>query len=140
LDVADPNADLPADVRHDYEEAARVFAISPRSSAALLRLCLQKLCKHLGEEGKNINIDIASLVAKGLDVRIQQALDIVRVIGNNAVHPGQLDLKDDREIAEKLFGLINLIADRMISQPKHIDAMYNSLPKSALDQIAKRDA
>ena len=76
---------------------------------------------------------------KGLDVRVQQALDIVRVIGNNAVHPGQIDLKDDRGTAGKLFDLVNLIADSMISQPKHVEAMFESLPSAAKDQIAKRD-
>jgi hypothetical protein len=38
---------------------------------------------------------------------VQQSLDIVRVIGNDAVHPGQIDLTDDIETATKLFVLIN---------------------------------
>src|SRR5262249_53325570 len=135
-----PNVDMPEDVRLDYEEASTLLDLSPRGSAALLRLGIQKLCKHLGESGKDINDDIAALVKKGLDPKIQQALDVVRVVGNNAVHPGQLDLRDDRETAEKLFGLINLIAERMISQPKHIDAMYAKLPAGALAAIQKRDA
>ncbi len=76
---------------------------------------------------------------KGLDPRVQKALDIVRITGNNAVHPGELDLRDNRETAEKLFGFLNLIADIMISQPKAIDAVYGDLPQGALDQIEKRD-
>jgi len=135
-----PNEDLPDEVRADYEEAGLVLNSSPRAAAALLRLAIQKLCKHVGGEGKKIDDDIAFLVRSGLDVRVQRALDIVRVIGNNAVHPGSIDLKDDRATAEKLFGMVNLIADAMISQPKHIDAMYESLPEGARKAIEKRDA
>lgn len=134
-----PNPDLPEDVRSDYEEASTILDLSPRGAAALLRLAIQKLCKHLGEKGQNINDDIAALVKKGLDVRVQQALDVVRVIGNNAVHPGQIDLRDDRATAEKLFGLTNLIAEIMISQPKHVSAMFTSLPEDARKAIEKRD-
>jgi hypothetical protein len=134
-----PNPDLPEDVRGDYEEASTILDLSPRGSAALLRLGIQKLCKHLGEDGNNINADIAALVRKGLDPRVQQALDVVRVIGNNAVHPGQIDIRDDRATAEKLFGLMNLIAEIMISQPKHVTAIYESLPESARKAIQKRD-
>lgn len=134
-----PNADLPNDVKGDYEEASVILDRSPRGAAALLRLGIQKLCRHLGEKGKNIDDDIASLVKKGLDPRVQKALDVVRVVGNNAVHPGQIDLKDDRATAEKLFGLVNLIAEIMITQPKHIREMFDALPEGALKAIEKRD-
>jgi hypothetical protein len=110
-----------------------------RGAAALLRLAIQKLCKHLGEKGKNIDNDIGALVEKGLDGRIQKALDIVRVIGNNAVHPGQIDLRDDRATAEELFDLVNLIAETMINQPKHIEELYDRLPQGAREAIEKRD-
>ncbi|MCW5206875.1 DUF4145 domain-containing protein, partial [Desulfobulbus sp. F5] len=112
---------------------------SPRGAAALLRLCVQKLCAHLGEPGKNINQDIAGLVKKGLNPRIQKSLDIVRVIGNEAVHPGELDLRDDPDTAAQLANLVNIIADFMITQPKHIDTLYDSLPVEKKEQIDKRD-
>lgn len=134
-----PNPDIPDDVRSDYEEASSILDKSPRGAAALLRLAIQKLCKHLGETGHNINNDIAALVKKGLDRRVQQALDVVRVVGNNAVHPGQIDLKDDRATAEKLFDLVNLIAEIMITQPKHISTMYDGLPEQARNAIDRRD-
>jgi len=133
------NPDLPDDIRRDYTEASSILSLSPRGAAALLRLCIQKLCKHLNEPGKDINADIGSLVAKGLSVQVQQALDAVRVIGNNAVHPGKIDLTDDRAIAESLFRLLNLIADRMISEPKHVQEVYASLPPGVREQIEKRD-
>jgi hypothetical protein len=134
-----PNPDLPDDVRLDFDEAGRILQLSPRGAAALLRLAIQKLCKEIGGEGKKIDADIATLVKNGLDVRIQKALDIVRVIGNEAVHPGQIDLRDDVATAEKLFALVNIIADAMISQPKHIEVMYAGLPENKRAAIERRD-
>lgn len=134
-----PNPDMPADAMSDYDEAARIVDQSPRGAAALLRLSIQKLCVALGGDGKNINGDIAALVERGLDPRVQMALDVVRVVGNNAVHPGELDIRDDRPTAEKLFGLVNLIVDIMISQPKHVTEMFAGLPTGALAAIEKRD-
>ena len=134
-----PNQDMPDDVKKDYEEANEILDKSPRGAAALLRLAIQKLCVHLGEPGKNINIDIASLVKRGLDIRVQQALDVVRVVGNNAVHPGQMDIKDDGNTARTLFGLINLITEKLISEPKHIQNLFDSLPEGARKQIEERD-
>jgi hypothetical protein len=134
-----PNNDLPDDIKADYEEARAILNRSPRGAAALLRLCIQKLCKHLGEDGNNINTDIGNLVKKGLPPRVQQSLDIVRVIGNNAVHPGQINLNDDMETAAKLFVLVNIVADVMITQPNEIDNLFNSLPPNQLEGIATRD-
>ncbi len=131
---------MPDDIKADYEEARDILSQSPRGAAALLRLCIQKLCKHLGKPGTNINDDIGALVKDGLSPKVQKSLDIVRVVGNNAVHPGQIDLRDDLQTANMLFGLVNLIADVMITQPKHVDELFNSVvPDSQKDAIARRD-
>lgn len=133
------NQDMPDDIKRDYDEASAILDQSPRGAAALIRLAIQKLCKELGQPGKNINDDIGSLVKGGLDPRVQQALDAVRVIGNSAVHPGQIDLRDDRATAETLFKLLNLIVEKTISEPKHVAEVYASLPEGALKAIEKRD-
>ncbi len=139
-DVLPANIDMPEDIKRDYEEAGAILSQSPRGAAALIRLAIQKLCKELGQPGKNINDDIKALVASGLDVRVQQALDAVRVIGNSAVHPGKIDMRDDRETAETLLKLLNLIVDKTISEPKHVQEVYDSLPETVLNEIARRDA
>ncbi len=58
------------------------------------------------------------MVSDGLSPKIQQALDLVHVIGNNAVHPGKINLDDNREMAEKLLQILNFIAEEMITKPK----------------------
>lgn len=131
--------DMPESLKVDFEEARAVFRVSPRSAAALLRLCIQKLCKEAGEGGRDINADIGSLVKKGLSIKVQQALDIVRVIGNEQVHPGTLDVRDDPAIALELFNLVNFIIDDLFSRPKKIEALYSRLPANKLDGIVNRD-
>ena len=135
-----PNPDLPAAIREDYEEAGRVLDQSPRSSAALLRLVVERLCEHLDADGGDLNSYIKGWVRQGLGARLQQALDSVRVVGNNSVHPGQIDMKDDRATAESLFHIVNFIADRTITDPKKIKQFYEDVvPEDDKRKISKRD-
>ena len=135
----EPNSDLPPDIIADYHEAQSILNLSPRGAAALLRLCVEKLVNHLDAEGSDLYEKIADLVRKGLDGRVQKSLDAVRVIGNEALHPGQLDLRDDRDTAETLFKLVNVIAEKMISEPKHVEKAYELLPPSKREAIERRD-
>ena len=133
-----PNPEMPESVLKLYLEATSICAKSPRGAAALLRLSIQVLCQELGEPGKNINTDIGSLVKKGLPIIVQQSLDIVRVTGNDAVHPGQIDT-DDSETVGQLFDLVNIIVEYMIALPKKVSGIYVSLPKDKIKGINERD-
>lgn len=139
ITVEAPNSDLPEDVIVDYKEAASILQDSPRGSAAMMRLAIQKLCDSLVDSKDDLNTKIGALVKSGLDKRIQMSLDAVRVIGNEAVHPGQIDIKDSPQIAHQLFKLVNLIGRRMISEPAEVDEIYASLPEEKLKGIEARD-
>ncbi|TXN40448.1 DUF4145 domain-containing protein [Methylobacterium sp. WL30] len=134
-----PNEDMPADARESFIEASLIFKASPRGAAALLRLALQQILIFLGQPGKFIDKDIGALVALGMPIQIQQALDVVRVIGNNAVHPGQIVIDDNRDVALKLFSLLNIITEAMITQPRQIGKLFEGLPPGAREAIEKRD-
>ncbi|MCD2208789.1 DUF4145 domain-containing protein [Listeria booriae] len=138
-EVPTAKVDMPVEIKKIYNEAGSIVNVSPIASAALSRLAIEKLVKLLEPDGKNLNNRIGLLVNKGLPVKIQQSLDIVRVLGNNAVHPGEIDLSDDKITAMSLLNLINIIVENQISQPKEIDLLYNSLPDGALNQIKNRD-
>ena len=135
-----PNEDLDEDIKALYIEASNILIDSPKGSTALLRLALQKLLKQIGGSGKNINKDIKDLVADNLSIQMQQALDLLRVVGNNAVHPGQIDLDDNIEIARKLFDILNYIAYELITKPRELDSLYADLiPPDTQEHIKQRD-
>lgn len=136
-----PEQDMPDYVARDYLEAARIFSNSPRGAAALLRLGLQKLCKHLGEEGKNINDDIRSLAAKNtVPPLVVKVADTVRITGNNAVHPGEMSDEDFDHVAEKMFELINFIVKKGITEPKELEALYALTPEGPRKNAEARDS
>ncbi|NMC67950.1 MAG: DUF4145 domain-containing protein [Spirochaetales bacterium] len=134
-----PIEDMPEDVKEDFKEARAIVNASPRGAAAILRLALEKLMPHIGGEGKNLDKKIGNLVDKGLPVEIQEALDSLRVIGNESVHPGELNMKDDTKTALYLFDILNFIVDTMIVQPKKRKEIFERLPSSKKEGIKNRD-
>jgi len=133
--------DMPEDVKQDYEEAARIFSKSPRGAAALLRLGLQKLCKHLGEDGKNIHDDIRSLAKKNtVPPLVIDVADAVRITGNNAVHPGTMSDEDFDFVASKMFDLLNFIVKKGISEPKELEHILNRTPEAPRLAAKAKDA
>lgn len=136
-----PLEDMPEVVKNLYLEARDVHPISYKASCALLRLALQHLCEELLKDRSTgqINKDIGELVKEAVPQEFQQALDIVRVVGNNAVHPGKMDESDVEEYAITLFELLNYIVQEKIVRPKMIDGIYNKLPNGVLKEIKKRD-
>ena len=99
------------------------------STTMLLRRC-----------ANDINTDIGTLVASGtIRPMVQQAMDTVRNSGNESVHPGELNLNDDAELALALFGLVNLIADEAITQPRKVQDLYSRMPARKLDGVKQRD-
>lgn len=130
--VEEPNYDMPEDVKADYREAASVLALSPKSSAALLRLALQKLMRYiLGDHSTGkIYDDIKLLRERQLDTSLVMALDTIRISGNESVHPGTISLDDHPEDARYLFTILNMICDSLLTQPRRMREAYDRLPES----------
>lgn len=135
-----PHKDMPEIIKNDFSEARDILVKSPRGACALLRLALQKLCDELVEGNQNLNSKIGVLVDRGLSKQLQRAFDFVRITGNDAVHGiGDLNTEDNPEIAQALFKLINMIIEKMITEPKEVDDFYNLIPESKREAIEKRD-
>jgi hypothetical protein len=136
-----PQSDMPALVLELYEEARAVLAVSPRAAAALLRVALERLTGHLGHADKKLNDAIGALVAEGrLAPDLQQAMDALRITGNDASHPGEVRLDDEAGGVTALFEIVNVLVERLVSIPARISKIYDALPEAKRDQVARRDA
>jgi len=140
-----PHEDIPTEIIKLYKEAREIYNSSPRASSALLRLSMEKLAEILVNNTENkttgsLNENIGFLVKKGMKATIQKAMDSLRVIGNDAVHPGQIDFNDDRDTALKLFNLLNIVVEDRITQVREIENLYNEkVPETKKKQIEERD-
>lgn len=121
-----PNPDMPEDIKQIYLEACEVLNCSPRASAALSRLAIDKLTMSFSKKN-TLNDRIKDMASTDLPEKIIKSLNIVRVVGNNAVHPGKIDLTDDESLAPSLLELINIIVEKCISEPKKVNDIYNKI-------------
>ena len=128
----------PSDVQRECEETSQKLEASPRGAAALLRLAMEKLCKELGVNGESLNEDLAFFLREDVDARVRKVLDAARIIESNAVRPGQIGLGDDRATAETLAGLVNLICEKMIMEPRHLQEVYTKLRDGAQTAMEQR--
>ncbi len=138
----EPHDDMPATAVTHYQEARAVLGASPRAAAAILRVSAEALVQSLlSRDDVTLNDGIGELVRSGrIRSNVQKACDILRVTGNDVLHPGQIDQRDtSTEVAGALFRLLNLIVEQAITEPRVVDELYSSLPSTKRDAIDRRD-
>lgn len=148
--VPERSEDLPASAAKLYDEAVAVLPHSRRAAAALCRAAMEQLAKHLTPElPSGVKLD-GRLVAlsKTVSTATLQALNIVRHVGNTALH-GEKDgdesavmylNEDDSAIAEVFFLAINALADEKITQPRRIQNLYETLPETIRNSFEAKTA
>lgn len=139
--VEEPLEEMPKDIKDLYNEARSIIELSPKGACALLRLSLQKLCNRLAGLDDKHKIDgaIKKLVENGLPSTLQKAMDTVRIVGDEAVHPGEINIDDNKELAIAMFRLMNIIVEKMIVDPNEINELYSLMPENKLEGIKNRD-
>lgn len=120
--------------RDEFDEAASVLDLSPKSSAALSRRCLQRLLReHLKIKKKDLSQEIDELLNTGnLPSYLASAVDAVRNIGNFAAHPlkytstGEIVDVESGE-AEWTLDVLEMLFDFYFIQPKGAEAKKDAL-------------
>jgi hypothetical protein len=136
----EPKLDASSGARRENEEASHTLDASPRGAAVFLRSAMEKLCKELGEREESSGPEAAPLVQEEVDARVQKVLDAMRIIESNAVPLDHVGVSDIRATAEALSGLVNLICEKMIIEPRHLQALYAKVrdgAQSAFDERAQ---
>jgi hypothetical protein len=103
-------------VEEDLDEAAAILNKFPRGAAALMRVCIQKLVPLLEDNGKGLNQRVSSLVRKGLEMEIQQAMDVLQVLRSDSTQLNPLESQSDRETALRFLDSLKEILERRMSQ------------------------
>ena len=117
-----PSPDLPPDLVALYDEARATAPISARAAAALLRLLVDRLLGSLGATDGPLADRIAALAAEGhLPAQVVEGLGAVRVDGDDALPPGQIDpaAEDDAGVVQLLCLLVNSIVDTTLTLRRH---------------------
>lgn len=135
-----PNPNMPEEIKRDYEEARDLESRSPRAACVLLRLCVEKMVNDMVGARGSLNTKIGKMVKAGLPEDIRKAMDSVRVIGSEAAHPLEMDLRDDHETATVLFDIVNYISYWEHTLKKLLDDIVERMPDSTKAAIKKRDA
>ncbi|PEF99668.1 DUF4145 domain-containing protein [Bacillus toyonensis] len=136
-----PHEDMPEHIKKTFIEAGSVMHLSLGSSAALSRLTLENLLKHLGYEKGSLNDKIGKVIAdEKVNSHVAKMLDIIRAYGNSGAHSGIINLDENPEIPNFLLELINLVVEHMITLPNKVDTMFDAIPPGIKAGIEKRDA
>jgi hypothetical protein len=99
-------------IEEDFEQAAAILNNSPREATALMRVCIQKLVPLLKQDGRSLNDYMSSLVRKGLEVEIQQAMEVLQVLRNEPGQPASLETQEDKEMALRFFDSLKAVLER----------------------------
>lgn len=136
-DAPPMSPDMPQELQRDYEEAAAVSQASPRAAAALLRMCIEGLCKKLSGAG-TFEKAVEWLDEAGCPREIQLALDIIRQNGNEVMHAGQLYGNDDNATVAVLFRLANSVVSWAITEKRQLEDLYNQIPEDKRKALEAR--
>ena len=130
------HTEMPEQIKLIYEEAAIISRLSPRASCALMRHALEELVKNIGYKDRLFD-SIGQMYEEGLiDDAIKDALDIVRLTGNDSLHSNQIDMSDQTNV-DYMFILINEIVESLIALPKRRKGMLEKFGENRLDSIKK---
>lgn len=139
--------EVPNDLSVDFNEACLVLEISPKSSAALSRRCLQNLLRLQGFTQKDLAPAIEALLKAGnLPSHLAQSVDSIRNIGNFSAHTmkdtntGQIlpvephEAEWNLDVLEGLFDFYYVAPAKEQAKRAALNAKLATVPKPPMKQ------
>ena len=126
-----PNNAMPKEVADLFQEARETYRVSAGASAALARLSLQHLLKHLGEPGENLHSEVKGLLARGVPPVVERILEAIGIQGEKSLHPGTIYLNENKEHVPALLEVINIITEVLVRGPHEAEELLKKLQPQA---------
>lgn len=134
---------IPTEYSSDFYEALKVLEISPKSSAALSRRCLQRLLEEKAQVKRgDLSKEIQEVIdSNKLPTHLSESIDAIRNVGNYAAHPlkstdtGQI-VDVESEEAEWTLSILKDLLDFYIAQPAEVQKKKDELNKK-LSKLGK---
>lgn len=137
LEIIDPreatrtiaDAEIPGNIRDDFNEAAAVLPVSPKASGALSRRLLQHILReHFKIQRRLLSEEIADFLTKtDIPDGLGESVDAIRHVGNFGAHPlkdtntGEVIEVKEHE-AEWLLDALESLFDYAYIQPERAKA------------------
>lgn len=121
---------IPQAIRQDYEEACAILSLSPKSSATLLRRCLQGMISDFWGINKNKLKDAIDELKGKIPAKQWDVIDGIRRIGNIGAHMEKdisLIVDIDAGETEKLIKLIELLLQQWYVERHNQEELYNDI-------------
>jgi hypothetical protein len=77
-----------------------------------MRVCIQKLLPLLKDNGTDRSHYNSALMRKGLEVEIQQAMELLQVLRSDPVQLTSFDSQDDKEMAFRFIDSLKQVLER----------------------------
>lgn len=121
--------DMPELVKGTFNEARKVFGVSVRAAAALLRLAIEQYCEEMGYRSKrNLSENLKDMInEENLSNEFEESCKYIRLIGNDAVHPRELSISEDEEAVLFMFELLNQLVEEMITNKNKRERLFNKV-------------
>ena len=121
----EPNSNMPKDVKTIFVEASSILNNSPRASAALLRLALEKLLTHLNKKSKGNNLFNAInkyIDDENLEPTLKKICHLLRINGNDNIHESnEIEESVSLRLTRDSFDMFNFFVDEAITRKKRAE-------------------
>ena len=123
---------VPEKIRQDYEEACAIVNLSPKSSATLLRRCLQAMIGDFWNINEKRLVDAINQLEGKVPVSQWKVIDAIRTIGNIGAHPEKdvntiIDIEPDD--AKKLLAVIEILIKQWYIERNEQEELYQNVLK-----------
>ncbi|MDQ0513636.1 hypothetical protein J2Z62_000074 [Mycoplasmoides fastidiosum] len=128
--ISQPNLDMDNLCINLFNEAAKVYAISPRSAAVLLRVIMEQMFQTICKNNTSIGVNLKAIEERLSDHFKENYLEQLHAVVdllNNASHCKLKELPQQHVLLiHNTFEIINRLADELLTRPRMLNQIASN--------------